>query len=101
MIADGFQVLNDRCVVEPHVSEETKSAGGIILPPNVRFSSRKGTVRMVGPGRKQDDGTYFPMNIQTGDVAHYVLGAGIDVNIDGTSYLIIPEVEIIAVERAS
>jgi chaperonin GroES len=97
-----FHVIGDRVMVKPLEGErELKTRGGIILPDNVRYSSRKGTVMGVGPGpRSNATGERSKMDIEVGDIAHYVLGAGIDIQIGGEHCIMMPEVEVIAVERA-
>lgn len=98
---DGFQLLNDRILVQPNARNEDMIRNGIIIPKSVRYSSLTGTAVAVGPGRRNDDGTYSPMMVCKGDTVHYVLGAGIDVLLSGEHYIVIPEVEIIAVDNTN
>ena len=50
-----FRPLHDRVLVE-RVAEETKSAGGILIPDNAREKPQQGLVEAVGPGAVLENG---------------------------------------------
>ena len=50
-----FRPLHDRVVVE-RVKEDTKTAGGIIIPDTATEKPSEGKVVAVGPGTRNDDG---------------------------------------------
>jgi len=51
-----FRPLHDRVVVE-RVKEDTKSAGGIIIPDTATEKPSEGKVVAVGPGARDESGT--------------------------------------------
>ena len=52
--------LADRVLIEVDV-EETKTAGGILLPDTAQKKSQKGTVIAVGSGKVLDNGERRPL----------------------------------------
>ena len=83
--------LADRVLVEPAQAEE-KTAGGIIIPDTAKEKPQKGTVVAVGPGKKDE-----PMTVKVGEEVLYGKYAGTEINIDGITYLIMRESDIVAV----
>jgi chaperonin GroES len=83
--------LADRVLVEPAPAEE-KTAGGIIIPDTAKEKPQKGTVIAVGPGKKDE-----PMTVKVGDHVLYGKYAGTEINIDGGTYMIMRESDIVAV----
>ena len=51
-----FHPLGDRVVIK-RVKEETKSAGGIIIPDTAREKPQEGEVIAVGPGARDESGS--------------------------------------------
>jgi len=62
----NIRPLQDRVVVR-RVEEETKSAGGIVLPGSATEKPSQGEVLAVGPGKKNDDGSTQPIDLKAGD----------------------------------
>lgn len=58
--------LADRVLVKVD-EEETKTAGGILLPDTAQKKSQKGTVLAVGSGKVLDNGTRLPFEVKVGD----------------------------------
>jgi chaperonin GroES len=83
--------LHDKIVVKP-LSNEEKTAGGIIIPVTAKEKPARGTVIAAGPGRPDD-----PTSVIVGETAIYPQHCGIPITVDGTDYLILRESEIIAV----
>ena len=52
----SIRPLQDRIVVR-RTEEETKSAGGIVIPDSAAEKPSQGEVIAVGPGKKLDNGT--------------------------------------------
>lgn len=92
----NIKVLGARVVLEPEAIED-KTASGIILPPKAQEEQQLGTVVVVGPGRRLENGTVFPMDLQIGDRVLYARTAGVPVQKDGKDYLVINEAHILAV----
>jgi len=88
--------LADRVVVEP-VEKEEKTPSGIILPETAKEKPQEGVVIAVGPGRRDEDGKYIPMDVAEGDKVLFAKYAGTEVKIDDKKLLILKESDILAI----
>ena len=59
----NIRPLHDRVVVR-RLEEETKSAGGIVLPGSAAEKPSQGEVLAVGPGKKLDNGTVQTVDLK-------------------------------------
>ena len=83
--------LDDRVLIEP-ARAESMTASGLIIPDTAKEKPQKGTVVAVGPGKKGE-----PMTVKVGEEVLYGKYAGTEINIDGNTYLIMRESDIVAV----
>lgn len=83
--------LSDRVLVEPKEAE-TKTASGLYIPDTAKEKPQQGKVLAVGPGKKDE-----PMEVREGDVVLYGKYAGTEVSVDGKSYLIMKQSDILAI----
>jgi len=88
--------LHDRVVVR-RTEEETKSAGGIVIPDTATEKPCQGEVLAVGPGKMQEDGKLQPMGVKKGDKVLFSKYAGTEINIEGEEHLIIREDDVLGV----
>ncbi len=88
--------LQDRVLVE-RVEEETKTAGGIIIPDNNKEKPAQGKVVSTGPGYRLDDGGVRPLDVKEGDTVIFGKYAGTEVKVEGKEYLIMKEDDILGV----
>jgi chaperonin GroES len=88
--------LGNRVVVEP-VEQEEVTAGGIVLPETAKEKPQKGLVISVGPGDRDDDGDYIPMDVKQGDTVLFAKYAGTEIKIDGKKLLILRESDLLAI----
>jgi chaperonin GroES len=88
--------LQDRVVVR-RVEEETKTAGGIVLPGSAAEKPSQGEVLAVGPGKKLESGTVQPIDLKAGDKVLFGQYSGSTVKIDGEELLIMNESEVFGV----
>ena len=95
-----FQPLNDRVLVQ-RVEHEEKSAGGIFLPESAKEKPMEGIIMAVGQGRRNDDGTFRPLDVKEGDRVMFAKYAGDEVKIAGEEFMILREDDIVAVVDAS
>lgn len=88
--------LHDRVVVRRE-EEETKSAGGIVLPGSAAEKPARGKVIAVGLGRIMDNGDVRSLDVKVGD--HVIFGqyGGNTVKLDGEELLILSESDIYGV----
>ena len=87
----NIKPLHDKVLIK-RVDEETKTAGGIIIPDTAKEKPQKGTVVAVGPGTKD-----VQMSVKIGDTVIYGKYAGTEFHFDGKDYLIMRENDIIAI----
>ena len=87
--------LEDRIIIRPLEAEE-KTAGGIIIPDNVKEKSQKGEVMAVGPGKVSDEGAVIEMTLKVGDKVLYGKYAGTEIQIEGEECLIMRESDVLA-----
>ncbi len=88
--------LHDRVVVR-RVEEETKTAGGILLPGSAAEKPSQGVVVAVGNGIIKDNGDVRPLDVKAGDKVLFGQYAGSTVKVDGEELLMMKESEIFAV----
>ena len=77
-----FRPLHDRVVVR-RVEEETKTAGGIIIPDTAKEKPMQGEIIAVGPGARDEAGRIVPLDVKKGDRVLFGKWSGTEVKIDG------------------
>ena len=92
----NIRPLQDRVVVR-RKEEETKSAGGIVLPGSAAEKPSRGEVLAVGPGKKKEDGSLMPVDMKVGDNILFGQYYGSTVKVDGEELLIMNESEVFGV----
>ena len=83
--------LSDRVLILPNPAEE-KTAGGLIIPDTAKEKPLAGKVVAVGPGTSE-----VKMEVKVGDQVLYVKYAGQEIQIEGESYLIMKQNDILAI----
>ncbi len=91
-----FRPLHDRVVVR-RVDEDTKSAGGIIIPDTAQEKPMQGEIIAVGNGARGDDNEIVPLDVKKGDKVLFGKWSGTEVKIDGEDLLIMKESDIMGV----
>ena len=91
-----FRPVHDRILVDQDALETT-TASGLILHHEAADAVNRGTVVAVGPGRLTKSGDYIPMDIKLNERVLFPPGAGLQVKVDDTTYLVLKEDEVIAV----
>ena len=67
--------------------EAKTAAGGTIFPEMAKKKPQKGTVLTVGPGRLDDHGERFEMELKEGDVVLYASHNSTEIQIDDRKLL--------------
>ena len=88
--------LQDRVIVK-RLEEETKTAGGIIIPDTAKEKPQQGKIMAVGPGKVLEGGAKLAMTVKNGDLVLFGKYAGSEVKIDGNEYLIMREDDILGI----
>ncbi|MGE0516893.1 MAG: co-chaperone GroES, partial [Hyphomicrobiaceae bacterium] len=60
-----FRPLHDRVVIR-RIEEESKTAGGILIPDTAQEKPSQGEVVSVGPGGRDEIGNLVPMSVKSG-----------------------------------
>ena len=93
----NIRPLHDRVVIR-RMEEETKTAGGIVLPGSAAEKPNRGEIVAVGTGKPLDNGEIRALAVKVGD--HVVFGqysGSNTIKVDGEELLIMNESEILGV----
>jgi len=88
--------LHDRVVVK-RVEEETKTAGGIVLPGSAAEKPSEGEVLAVGTGKPLDNGQVRALEVKVGDKVLFGKYSGSEVKVDGEQFIVMREEDIIGI----
>jgi len=91
-----FRPLHDRVVVR-RIEEDTKTAGGIIIPDTATEKPQQGEIVAVGDGARTEDGKLISLDVKAGDTVIFGKWSGTEVKIDGEELLIMKESDIMGV----
>ena len=92
----SIRPLQDRVVVR-RLEEESKSAGGIVIPDSATEKPSQGEVLAVGPGKKLDNGSVQEVDLKVCDKILFGQYAGSTVKMEGEELLIMTESEVFGV----
>jgi chaperonin GroES len=95
-MSKSLRPLHDRIIVQ-RLSEDEKTAGGIIIPETAKEKPQKGKVVAVGKGKVAEDGKIRPLDLKAGDVVLFGKYAGTEVKIENEERLIMREDDVLAV----
>ena len=91
-----FRPLHDRVVVR-RLEDETKTAGGIIIPDTAKEKPMQGEIVAAGPGARNEQGALVPLDVKAGDRILFGKWSGTEVKIDGEELLIMKESDILGI----
>lgn len=94
-----FRPLHDRVLLE-RIEEDSKTAGGIIIPDTAKEKPMKGKIVAIGSGSRDEAGKLVPLDVKEGDVVLFSKWSGTEVNIDGKEMLVMKESDIMGVIAA-
>jgi chaperonin GroES len=92
----NIRPLHDRIIVE-RLEEETRTAGGLIIPDTAKEKPQQGKVIAVGKGKKTEDGKVLPLDVKVGDKILYGKYAGTEIKIEGKELLMMREDDVLGV----
>jgi chaperonin GroES len=95
-MAVSIQPLADRVLVQPIEEKEVKK-GGIIIPDTAKEKPQEAKVIALGTGKLDDDGKKVPFTVKKGDKVLISKYGGTEVKVDGESYLIMREEDILGI----
>ena len=91
-----FRPLHDRVLVK-RIEEDTKTAGGIIIPDSAKEKPSQGVVVAVGSGTRCEDGKVTPLDVKVKDKVLFGKWSGSEVTVEGDELLIMKESDILGI----
>ena len=88
--------LYDRIVVK-RVEQQEQMQGGLYIPDTAKEKPQEGEVVAVGKGKRLENGTTVPLDVQAGDRILFGKYSGSDIKLDGEEYLIMREDEVLGI----
>ena len=95
-MALNVKPLGDRILVEAVEEKETKK-GGIIIPDTAKEKPQEGKVVALGTGKLDDNGKKVEFTVKSGDKVLISKYGGTEIKVDGESYLIMREDDILGI----
>ena len=94
--AAKIKPLADRVVVKA-LEETEEMRGGLYIPDTAKEKPQQGEIVAVGPGRLTEKGERIAMEVSEGDRVLYGKYSGTEVTVEGETYLILRETDVLAV----
>ena len=91
-----FRPLHDRILVK-RIEEDTKTAGGIIIPDTAKEKPSQGVIESVGTGARDETGKLLPLDVKIGDRILFGKWSGTEVKINSEDRLIMKESDILGI----
>ncbi len=96
MASVNIKPLGDRVLVQPLEEKEVKK-GGIIIPDTAKEKPQEGKIVALGTGKRDEDGKLIEFTVKKGDKVLISKYGGTEVKVDGESYLIMREDDILGI----
>ena len=88
--------LHDRLLVK-RIEEKETVKGGIIIPDTAKEKPQEGNVVALGTGKLDDNGKKVEFTVKKGDKVLISKYGGTEIKVDGESYLIMREDDILGI----
>ena len=92
----NIRPLHDRILIQ-RLDEGEQRVGGIIIPDTAKEKPQEGEVVAAGKGKIRDDGKLVPLDVKAGDRVLYGKYSGSEVTLDGETYVIVREEDVLAI----
>ena len=92
----GVRPLHDKILVR-RMAEETKTAGGLIIPDSAKEKPQRGEVVAAGKGRITDEGKVMPLDVKVGDKVLFGKYSGTELKLGTAEYLMMREEDILGI----
>ena len=92
----AFRPMHDRVLVR-RMDEDSKTAGGIIIPDSAQEKPSQGVIVAVGTGLRTEDGKITPLDVKPKDKILFGKWSGNEVTIDGEELMIMKESDILGI----
>ena len=84
-------------VVIRRLESESKTSGGLIIPDTAKEKPVQGIIVGVGEGKIDDNGQSVKPVVKEGDKVLFTKWSGTEVKMDGETFLVMKESDIIAI----
>jgi chaperonin GroES len=91
----NLRPLGDRLIVET-LEGEAQTESGIVLPDTAQEKPQRGRVLAVGPGSRNEDGGFVPLELEEGDEIIFSKYGGTEIKLLADEYLILRESDVLA-----
>jgi chaperonin GroES len=88
--------LYDRIVVK-RIETKEQMQGGLYIPDSAKEKPQEGEVVATGKGKRLEDGSVVPLDVQVGDRILFGKYSGSDIKLDNDEYLIMREDEVLGI----
>jgi chaperonin GroES len=88
--------LYDRIVVK-RIEEQEQMRGGLYIPDSAKEKPQEGEVVAVGKGKRLENGSLIPLDVQPGDRILFGKYSGSDIKLESDEYLIMREDEVLGI----
>jgi len=95
-MAVNVKPLGDRVLVQP-LEEKEVIKGGIIIPDSAKEKPQEGKVVAIGTGKLDEKGNKIAFTVKVDDRVLISKSGGTEIKIDGASYLIMREDDILGI----
>ena len=95
-MAINVRPLGDRVLVQPLEEKEIKK-GGIIIPDTAKEKPQEGKIVALGTGKVNEEGNKVEFTVKKGDRVLISKYGGTEIKVDGESYLIMREDDILGI----
>ena len=95
-MAINVRPLGDRVLVQPLEEKEIKK-GGIIIPYTAKEKPQEGKIVALGTGKVNEEGNKVEFTVKKGDRVLISKYGGTEIKVDGESYLIMREDDILGI----
>jgi len=95
-MAANVKPLGDRVLIQP-IEEKEVLKGGIIIPDTAKEKPQEARVIALGTGKVDENGNKVEFTVKVGDRVLISKYGGTEIKVDGESYLILREDDILGV----
>ncbi len=93
----NIKPLSDHVFIEQMEDEKTTESGIVIPDTADKERPMKGSVVAVGPGKRDEGGGFVSMSVKVGDTVLFKKYGPDEIEVDGKTYLVGREEDILAV----
>src|SRR5580700_10134364 len=92
----NIRPLYDRIVVK-RIEEQETTRNGIVIPDSAKEKPQEGEVLAVGRGKRLEDGQMVDLDVKAGDRILFGKYSGSEIELDGVSYIIMREDDVLGI----